>query len=75
MDGEMTPCVTPHNSVTQLSITSEKPFPNVPTGVKGELRRGFSIRREAAGGRHLLRVVYSTLCGAAGEVLVKSVLT
>ena len=48
MDGEMTPCVTPHNSVTQLPITSEKPFPNVPTGVKGELRRGFSIRREAA---------------------------
>ena len=53
MDGEMTPCVTPHNSVTQLSITPEKPFPNVPTGVKGELRSGFSIRREAAGGRHL----------------------
>ena len=35
MDGEMTPCVAPHNSVTQLSITPEKLFPNVPTEVKG----------------------------------------
>ena len=51
----MSPCVTPYNSVTQLSITPEQNFPERSDRSKRELRRVLNMRCEAVGGRHLLR--------------------
>ena len=67
MDGEMTPCVTPHNSVTQLSITPKKLFPNFPTGVKGS-HEGYLayLARLSAAAIFCARIQYAVRGGGRG---------